>query len=64
MPLDTDSLNDLSFQPPLSETAHARNSPAPVVSSCGAAAQPESTSAETAASESALAALEREISFT
>jgi hypothetical protein len=58
-------LKDLSFQFPSSETAHARKSTAAAsVVSSGAAAQPESTSAETAASVSALAALEREISFT
>jgi hypothetical protein len=55
----------LSFQFPSSETAHARKSTAAAsVVSSGAAAQPESTSAETAASVSALAALERENSFT
>jgi hypothetical protein len=56
----------LSFQFPSSETAHARKSTATasVASSSGAAAQPESTSAETAARVSALAALERENSFT
>jgi hypothetical protein len=59
-------LNDLSFHDPSSDTAHARKSTAgsSVGSASGAAAQPESTSAETAASVSALAALEREISFT
>jgi hypothetical protein len=57
-------LKDLSFQLPSSETAQARKSIGSAVVSSGAAAQPESTSAETAASESALAALEREISFT
>jgi len=60
-------LKDLSFQFPSSDTAQARKSTDPgstPASSSGAAAQPESTSAETAASESALAALGREISFT
>jgi hypothetical protein len=61
----TASLNDLSFQFPSSETAQARKSIGSAVgASSGAAAQPESTRAETAASESAFAALEREISFT
>jgi hypothetical protein len=57
-------LKDLSFQFPSSETAQARKSIGSAVVSSGAAAQPESTRAETAASESAFAALEREISFT
>jgi hypothetical protein len=60
-----DSLKDLSLKLPSSDTAQARKSICSATgASSGAAAHPDSTSAETAASESAFAALERENSFT